>query len=190
MSCRNRGDRRSAMDRDGVVAAFDHAVEQWDRGRPATLRWGCGSALRACDAERAAVLMGAAAELSRFVGSVASFVPGSSHYHDECDRSARADLGAHRVRYGLPARPSDGMDEAVAHALGKQPTDTTAALGLVAAVAISSQSTTVKVTCQWGTFGLLGWGRPGDGVGETGGARTADRRSWMPGSVVAARWSP
>ncbi|WP_330256934.1 protein kinase [Nocardia sp. NBC_00565] len=81
------------------------------------------------DAERAAVLMGAAAELSRFVGSVASFVPGSPHFHDECDRSARADLGAHRFDMASRRGRAMGMDEAVAYALGEQPTDTTAAPG-------------------------------------------------------------
>ncbi|WP_169814616.1 ATP-binding protein, partial [Nocardia pseudovaccinii] len=86
------------------------------------------------DAERAAVLMGAAAELSRFVGSVASFVPGSSHYHDQCDRSARAALGAHRFGVAVRHGRAMGMDEAVAYALREQPIDTARAPDLGAAL--------------------------------------------------------
>ncbi|MGW5112256.1 protein kinase domain-containing protein [Nocardia sp. NPDC004123] len=77
------------------------------------------------DAERAAVLMGAAKELSRFMGSAAGIVAGSLPYHDACDRSARAALGARRFHAAVQKGQAMGMDEAVAYAVGEQPTETT-----------------------------------------------------------------
>ncbi|WP_067676721.1 protein kinase domain-containing protein [Nocardia miyunensis] len=76
------------------------------------------------DAERAAVLMGAAHELDRSGGNVASIVPAMPQHHDECVRLTRSALGARGFDAAFRHGRAMGMDEAVAYALGEQPTDT------------------------------------------------------------------
>ncbi|MFF0633477.1 protein kinase [Nocardia sp. NPDC004151] len=73
------------------------------------------------DAERAAVLMGAAQELDRSLGRVASIVPIVPQYHDECLRLTRSALGARRFDVAVRSGRAMGMDAAVAYALGEQP---------------------------------------------------------------------
>ncbi len=75
------------------------------------------------DAERAAVLLGAAQGLWRSVGNPASIVP-MPRYHDECERLARSALGAHRFDSAFRRGQEMSMDEAVSYALGEQPADT------------------------------------------------------------------
>ncbi|MGQ4601297.1 protein kinase domain-containing protein [Nocardia sp. R6R-6] len=81
------------------------------------------------DAERAVVLMGAAQELDRSMGNVARTVPVTPRDHDECVRLARSALGAREFDAALRHGREMGMDQAVAYALGEQPTDTTLTSG-------------------------------------------------------------
>ncbi|MBU3064356.1 protein kinase [Nocardia sp. NEAU-G5] len=75
------------------------------------------------DAERAAVLMGAARELDRSVGNTTSMIPIMLQHHDECVRLARSALGARGYDSAFRRGGAMRMDEAVAYALGEQPTD-------------------------------------------------------------------
>ncbi|WP_063043840.1 protein kinase domain-containing protein [Nocardia pseudovaccinii] len=75
------------------------------------------------DAERAAVLMGAAQELDRSVGDVASIVPIMRQHHDESARLTRSALGSRGFESALRHGQAMSMDEAVAYALGEQPPD-------------------------------------------------------------------
>ncbi|MGY4103875.1 helix-turn-helix domain-containing protein, partial [Nocardia sp. R16R-3T] len=77
------------------------------------------------DAERAAVLMGAADELQRSMGYVASTLPDLPHYRDESVGLARSALGARGFDAAFRHGRAMGMDEAVAYALGEQSIDTT-----------------------------------------------------------------
>ncbi|MFE3261767.1 protein kinase [Nocardia sp. NPDC059091] len=76
------------------------------------------------DAERAAVLMGAAYELDRSAGIISSIVPTMRQHHDECVRLMRSALGARGFESAFQHGQALGMDAAVAYALGEQPTDT------------------------------------------------------------------
>ncbi|MEU6587236.1 protein kinase [Nocardia sp. NPDC046763] len=76
------------------------------------------------NAERAAVLMGAAHELDRSAGDVASIVPIMRQHHDECVRLMRSALGVRGFESAFRHGQVMGMDAAVAYALGEQPTDT------------------------------------------------------------------
>ncbi|MEU1956112.1 protein kinase domain-containing protein [Nocardia rhamnosiphila] len=77
------------------------------------------------DAERAAVLMGAARELDQSVGNMASLVPMMPPHHDECVRLTRSALGARRFDASFRHGRAMGVDEAVAYALGDQLPHTT-----------------------------------------------------------------
>ncbi|MGW6730907.1 protein kinase domain-containing protein [Nocardia sp. NPDC055029] len=72
--------------------------------------------------ERAAVLLGAADELWRSVGSVVFSLPELLHYHDECERGARAALGSRAFTTAFRRGRLMGMDAATAYALREQPT--------------------------------------------------------------------
>ncbi|MFI9538091.1 protein kinase [Nocardia fusca] len=74
------------------------------------------------EAERAAVLMGAAEELQRSMGNPASIFPTSRH-HDECLLLARSALGDRRFDAAVHKGRAMVMDEAVAYALGEQPAE-------------------------------------------------------------------
>ncbi|WP_040701648.1 protein kinase domain-containing protein [Nocardia vinacea] len=95
-----------------VVAAFGLEVLAW-----AVVADGA--------AERGAVLAGAAQQLWRSGGSAERILPGRSHYHDECDRIARATLGARRFEAAFRRGQAMTLDVAVAYALGEQSADTT-----------------------------------------------------------------
>ncbi len=77
------------------------------------------------DARRAAVLMGAAEELGRSVGSVAVIYPTLLVYHDACAEKARRDLGDKAFEAaGREGRHLD-FDAAVAYALDERAPHTT-----------------------------------------------------------------
>ncbi|WP_063050821.1 protein kinase domain-containing protein [Nocardia arthritidis] len=80
-------------------------------------------------AERGAVLMGAAEQLWRSVGSLERILPGRSHYHEDCDRMARVSLGARRFEAAFRRGQAMGMDAALRYALVEQPTNTTSTSG-------------------------------------------------------------
>ncbi|MFD9804766.1 LuxR C-terminal-related transcriptional regulator, partial [Streptomyces sp. NPDC059071] len=80
------------------------------------------------EAERAAILMGAAEELQRSVGNPVTVFPMVDN-HDECVRTTRSSLGARGFDLAVRKGRAMGMDEAVAFALGEQPTDTTPRTG-------------------------------------------------------------
>ncbi|WP_330249278.1 protein kinase [Nocardia sp. NBC_00565] len=86
------------------------------------------------DAERKAVLMGAAEELWRSTGSGAGILPDRLRYHDECVRMARSRLGARGFDAAFRQGRAMGVDAAVAYALEEQLTDTTLAPGPSAAL--------------------------------------------------------
>ncbi|MFI2478834.1 ATP-binding protein, partial [Nocardia xishanensis] len=75
------------------------------------------------EAERAAVLLGAAQGLWRSVGNPASIVP-MPRYHDECERLARSALGTYGFDSAFRHGQEMGMDKAVSYAFGEQPADT------------------------------------------------------------------
>lgn len=81
------------------------------------------------DAERAAVLMGAAQALWPYGGSVTHGMPGLEHYHDECDRGTRAAIGPRKYAAASRRGQGMGMDAAVNYALGERPTGTTPTTG-------------------------------------------------------------
>jgi non-specific serine/threonine protein kinase len=81
------------------------------------------------DAERAAVLMGAAQEIWQSVGSIASTLPAVPQLHDESVRAARSALGTRRFDEAVRKGRAMGMDEAVAYALGERLTGTIPAAG-------------------------------------------------------------
>ena len=82
------------------------------------LAWAVGSD---GDAERAAVLMGAAEERQRSIGNPTSILPILS-YHDDCERITRSALGAREFDAAVRKGRAMRMDEAVAYVLGEQPT--------------------------------------------------------------------
>ncbi|WP_228003130.1 protein kinase domain-containing protein [Nocardia australiensis] len=83
----------------------------------------------AADGERAAILMGAAQELDRSVGNLASINPIVPPHHDDCVRLARSALGVRGFDSAFRHGRAMGLDQAVAYALGEQPTDTTPTSG-------------------------------------------------------------
>ena len=85
------------------------------------------------DAERAAVLMGAAEELQRSMGNPGSVFPMLS-YHDDCERITRSALGTGGFDSNIRKGRAMGMDEAVAYALGEAPADTLSTSGPAAAL--------------------------------------------------------
>ncbi|MFI2478798.1 ATP-binding protein, partial [Nocardia xishanensis] len=89
------------------------------------LAWIAGDA---GEAERAAVLLGAAEGLWRAMGNPASIFP-MPRYHDECERRARAALGARRFGSAFRQGQAMSMEEAVSYAFGERPPDTTHASG-------------------------------------------------------------
>ncbi|WP_329410380.1 protein kinase domain-containing protein [Nocardia vinacea] len=76
------------------------------------------------DAERAAILMGAAQELDQSAGNIASLAPMMPQHHDETVRLMHTALGTRRFDAAYRRGRAMGMDEAVAFALGEQPPDT------------------------------------------------------------------
>ncbi|WP_345347772.1 protein kinase domain-containing protein [Rhodococcus olei] len=97
--------------RSPLVAALNLEVLSWIAGADG-------------DAERAAVLMGAAAELQRSMGNPATILPQPHHLHNECVRTTRSALGPRRFETALRKGRAMEMDEAVAYALNAQPADT------------------------------------------------------------------
>jgi non-specific serine/threonine protein kinase len=75
------------------------------------------------DAGRAATLMGAAQELNRSIDTPSSVLPMPQH-HDECVQLARSTLGARAFDAAVQRGRVMNVDEAVAYALGEQPTVT------------------------------------------------------------------
>ncbi|WP_431972369.1 protein kinase domain-containing protein [Nocardia sp. bgisy134] len=106
--------------RSPLVAAFGLEVLSWVA---------CADG----DAERSAVLIGAAEELQRSMANPAAILP-MSHNHDECVRTTRFALGPRGFDMAVLKGRALGMDEAVAYALGEQPTETTPTSGPDAAL--------------------------------------------------------
>ncbi|MEV5839349.1 protein kinase [Nocardia sp. NPDC052112] len=81
------------------------------------------------DAERAAVLLGAAQGRWLVGSSVRAVLRNMSRFHEECERTTRRTLGARRFDRALRQGRGMGMDSAIAYALGEQPTDAVPASG-------------------------------------------------------------
>ncbi|WP_040699340.1 protein kinase domain-containing protein [Nocardia vinacea] len=75
------------------------------------------------DAQRAAVLMGAAQGKWLMDSSVRAVLRNMSRFHEECERTTRQTLGTRRFDAALRQGRELGMDAAIAYALGEQPTD-------------------------------------------------------------------
>ncbi|WP_327114446.1 protein kinase [Nocardia sp. NBC_01730] len=84
--------------------------------------------------ERAAVLMGTAAELWRSTGTAVGVFPDRLRCHEECVRMARSSLGARGFDTAFRRGQAMAVDAAVAYALEEQLTDTTHAPGPSAAL--------------------------------------------------------
>ncbi len=79
------------------------------------------------DESRAAVLLGAADELARSVGSAVVIYSDLLVYHRECEQnSRRGTRGGQRFRGRLPQGRELGFDAAIAYALREQPPSTAA----------------------------------------------------------------
>ncbi|MFD6061324.1 protein kinase domain-containing protein [Rhodococcus wratislaviensis] len=90
-----------------------------------------------CDersAERAGVLMGAAEELGRALGSSTVLFPHLFVYHQECESRTRRTLGARGFQAALRNGRALGFRAAVAYALGEQPDGATPSVGAVTAL--------------------------------------------------------
>ncbi|PQP18356.1 protein kinase domain-containing protein [Rhodococcus opacus] len=72
------------------------------------------------DMERAVVLLGAADEFTRSVGSSTVLVPGLSVYQDECERRTREAMSEQAFTVARRKGTALGFDAAVAYALGEQ----------------------------------------------------------------------
>ncbi|MDH6286109.1 protein kinase domain-containing protein [Rhodococcus opacus] len=72
------------------------------------------------DMERAVVLLGAADEFTRSVGSSTVLVPGLSVYQDECERRTREAMSEQAFTAARRRGTALGFDAAVAYALGEQ----------------------------------------------------------------------
>jgi non-specific serine/threonine protein kinase len=70
--------------------------------------------------ERAVVLLGAADEFTRSVGSSTVLVPGLSVYQDECERRTREAMSEQAFTAARRRGTALGFDAAVAYALGEQ----------------------------------------------------------------------
>ncbi|WP_330254184.1 protein kinase [Nocardia sp. NBC_00565] len=81
------------------------------------------------DAQRAAVLMGAAQGKWLVGNSVRAVLRNMSRFHEECERTTRRTLGARRFDGALRQGRGMGMDAAIAYALGEQSTDAASASG-------------------------------------------------------------
>ncbi|WP_063020150.1 protein kinase domain-containing protein [Nocardia niwae] len=81
------------------------------------------------DAERAAVLLGAAQGNWLVGGSVRAVLLSMSRFHKECERMTRSALGARAFDAALRQGQAMGADAAVAYALGEQPADASVASG-------------------------------------------------------------
>lgn len=79
------------------------------------------------DAERAAVLMGAAEGLRPAGAGVTTVFHNMAGFHDECERDARAALGERRYEAAHQQGGAMGMDAAVAYALGESASGATGA---------------------------------------------------------------
>ncbi|MGW6622046.1 protein kinase domain-containing protein [Nocardia sp. NPDC055002] len=90
-----------------VVAALDLEGLAWTRTNG--------------DAERAAVLMGAAENLLRASASGFSVFPGLTHVHDECELTVRRALGERRFDTAFRRGQAMGHNAAVSYALGEAP---------------------------------------------------------------------
>ena len=80
------------------------------------------------NAQRAVVLLGAAEELSRSMGSPTVVVPALLVHHEECERKTRRAMSEQAIGAARREGAALGIDAAVAYALGKQapPTPTSA----------------------------------------------------------------
>jgi non-specific serine/threonine protein kinase len=85
------------------------------------------------DAEQAATLMGAAQALNRSIDTPSSVLP-MPQRDDECVRLARSTLGARAFDVAVQQGRMMRTDEAVAFALGEQPSEKTPASGPYAAL--------------------------------------------------------
>ncbi|WP_327097708.1 protein kinase [Nocardia vinacea] len=81
------------------------------------------------DAQRAAVLMGAAQGKWLVGSSVRAVLRNMSRFHEECERTTRQTLGTRRFDAAVKQGRDMGMDAAIAYALGEQPTDAAPASG-------------------------------------------------------------
>ncbi|MFQ6398576.1 protein kinase domain-containing protein [Nocardia sp. KC 131] len=81
------------------------------------------------NAERAAVLLGAAQGKWLVGNSVRAVLRNMSRFHEECEQTTRRTLGARRFDGALRQGQVMGMDAAIAYALGEQPTDAAPASG-------------------------------------------------------------
>ncbi|MEV6334047.1 protein kinase [Nocardia vinacea] len=81
------------------------------------------------DAQRAAVLMGAAQGKWLVGSSVRAVLRNMSRFHEECERTTRQTLGTRRFDAAIRQGREMGMDAAIAYALGEQPTDAAPASG-------------------------------------------------------------
>jgi len=70
--------------------------------------------------ERSVVLLGAADEFTRSVGSSTVLVPGLSVYQDECERRTREAMSEQAFAAAHRKGAAFGFDAAVAYALGEQ----------------------------------------------------------------------
>ncbi|WP_040685947.1 protein kinase domain-containing protein [Nocardia vinacea] len=76
------------------------------------------------NADRAAVLLGAAQGIWLVGSSVGAVFPEMSRFHEECERIARRALGTRGFDAAVEQGRAMGMGAAVAYALGEQPADT------------------------------------------------------------------
>ncbi|WP_433602397.1 protein kinase domain-containing protein [Nocardia sp. CA-135953] len=75
------------------------------------------------NAERAAVLLGAAQGIWLVGSSVGAVFPQMSRFHEECERSVRRTLGTRSFDASFRQGQALGMNAAIAYALGEQPAD-------------------------------------------------------------------
>ncbi|MFE3059958.1 protein kinase [Nocardia sp. NPDC059239] len=117
-------DRATRSLAEGIRLAHRAADPLVTAGCLETLAWIAAEQL---DAQRAAVLMGAADTLGRLAGTSAIFLTEMLAHHDECEQRSRRALGARAFDAARQEGASMSLDAAVAFALGERSRATSSA---------------------------------------------------------------